>query len=287
MTASIDKRYVLVTLHRSWWRGKITDFGITEEVVASKNASRDMGIFVKKIMQNAEFAAITAAYRAIDTYHKRMTVPWNDRAERLLALDTYFDYTGKMRGLKQQCEDAVNHFLSNFGALVAAEHKRLGDSFSYEDYPSVEELERKYKVEFLVTPLQNLDDIRVALPEEDRAQIRKDCEHLFDQKLEEISKDLWGRLHAAIKRMCDNLENNSRIYDTMLGNIHELIDMLPVLNVGNDPALAYMTTEISDRLLKYNTEDIKKDEDTKKRATQDANDILSRLDAHLSTMGLA
>jgi hypothetical protein len=265
----------------------VTDLNITEEVVASKNAQSDMGIFVKKIMQNPEFARTTAAYRAIDVYHKKMTVPWNDRAERLLALKSYFDYTDKMRRLKQECESSVHHFLSNFGDLVAAEHSRLGDSFAYEDYPSVEELERKYKVDFLVTPLQNLDDIRVSLPEADLAKMRADCEQVFDHKLQAISHDLWVRLHKSIKRMCDNLEKNSRIYDTMLGNIYELVDMLPTLNVGQDPQLDYMTTEIKERLLSYNTEDIKKDDKVKARATDDANDILDKIDNVLGNMGLA
>lgn len=276
---SLTESALLVRLHRSWYRGNITDLAITDEVVASKKAKNGAGIFVKKLLRdNPYFSAATAASRAVDTYHKKMTVPWNDRAERLLPASLYFEYAENMRRLRQKHEAAVHEFVGNLGDLVQAEEARLGDAFNPADYPSADQLEQQYHIDLKFTPLQDPNDIRVAIPDEEREKIRQDCQDMFSEKLRDITKDLWVRLHECVKRMVENLESNKRIYNTMIGNICDLVKMLPELNVSNDPQLAYMAREIDERICKYSTDDIKQSEEVRNEAHSEAEDVLEKID---------
>jgi len=276
---SLAEKVVLVRLRRSWWRGNVTDFTISDEVTTAKNASKDAGVFVKKIMRNDYFSACTAAFRAVDTYHKKMTVPWNDRAERALPADKYFEYAEKMRELMGKVESAVADFVGNLGDLIQNEHARLGDAFSFEDYPSADQLRSKYNIDLKFTPLQNLDDIRIAIPEEEKAKIRQDCEEMFAEKLGDITTDLWHRLHGSITRMVENLQKNDRIHGTMITNICELVQMLPSLNVANDPQLAYMAREIDDTICRYRVDDIRDSVELREQACDDAQKALDKIDS--------
>jgi len=195
-------------------------------------------------------------------------------------VEQYFDYGEKMRDLRSRFESAKNGFVANLAALKEQDKARMGDLFDEADYPTPEQLEEMYRIDMHMVPLQNLEDIRVRIPEEEKAKMQRDCEDLFDEKLRNASQHLWERLYKAIKRMVENLEGNSRIYETMLGNITELVNLLPTLNIGNDPELAYMAREIEERIVKrYTTEDIKSDAGTKERAHEDAQELLDQIDS--------
>lgn len=282
---SLAEKIILVRLRRSWWRGNVTDLDISKEVTEMKNAEGNSGVFVKKAMRNEYFAACTAAYRALDTYHKKMTIPWNDRAERALPSDQYFQYGAEMRKLMGKAETAVYEFVGNLDELIEREKIRLGDAFVAEDYPAAPKLEALYNVDLKFTPLMNPEDIRVAIPEEEKLKIKADCEAMFDEKLKDAGKELFTRLYKAVGRMVDNLEKNSRIYDTMVGNICELVDMLPSLNVGDDQQLTYMAREIKDRICTFDVEDIKKDEDVRGEAYDNACDVLDKMDSIVKGWG--
>ena len=278
---SLAENVVLVRLKISDYRGTITDYKTTEEIRAMKNAAHGANRAVKYLLKdNDNFRECASAVRALRTYNEKVTIPWEDGGLRALPVEQYFDYGEKMRDLRSRFESAKNGFVANLAALKEQDKARMGDLFDEADYPTPEQLEEMYRIDMHMVPLQNLEDIRVRIPEEEKAKMQRDCEDLFDEKLRNASQHLWERLYKAIKRMVENLEGNSRIYETMLGNITELVNLLPTLNIGNDPELAYMAREIEERIVKrYTTEDIKSDAGTKERAHEDAQELLDQIDS--------
>ena len=284
---SLAEQVVLVKLKVSDFRGTITDHVTTEEVRVAKHAQVGANKATKYLLKdNDYFRECASATRALRTYVESITVPWEGGGIRALPADLYFDFGQAIREKIARFDAARQAFVANLGDLVAQDASRLGDLFDPDDYPSPDKLESMYHVEVQVFPIQNLDDIRVRLPEEEKAKMRADCEDMFADKMKAASVDLWGRLHKCIKRMVDNLDSNSRIYDTMIGNINDLVQILPTLNIGNDPELAYMTREITDRICsRYSTQSIKDSEATRKRARDDAQDVLDRIDEKLKGWG--
>lgn len=281
---SLDERVVLVRLKISDYRGAITDYKTTEEVRAMKNASHGANRSIKFLLRdNDYFKECASAIRALRTYNEKVTIPWEDGGLRALPIEHYFEYGAKTRDLQARISAGVTNFVANLDELKEEDRNRMGDLFDEADYPTPEQLEEMYQVDIHLVPLQNLDDIRVRIPEEDIAKMKRGCEDLFEEKLRNASMHLWDRLYKSIKRMVDNLEGNARIYDTMIGNIVDLVQMLPSLNIGDDPELAYMAREIEDRIVKrYTTDDIKSDSAVRERAHDDAQEMLDKIDSVLA-----
>src|SRR5258708_12518334 len=66
------------------------------------------------------------------------------------------------------------------------------------------------------------------------------------------TEDLWKRLRDVVSHMVDRLnEPDSRFHATLVTNIHDLVSLLPQLNVNQDPDLERFATQIRARLCNY------------------------------------
>ena len=72
------------------------------------------------------------------------------------------------------------------------------------------------------------------------------------QSLVRGTEDLWSRLRDVVSHMVDRLnEPESRFHATLVTNIFDLVDLLPRLNVTDDPELNRFAEEARQKLCTY------------------------------------
>ena len=154
--------------------------------------------------------------------------------------------------------------------------------FREEDYPSTENLRAKFGVKLEVLPIPSGNDFRVTLSEEEQARVAREIDESVRQSLNRGTKDLWMRLTDVVTHMVDRLnEPESRFHASLVTNVHDLVDLLPRLNVNQDEELNRFAAEIKDRLCSFSAHDLKKNEILRVATASDAAQILSQMDAVL------
>jgi hypothetical protein len=96
------------------------------------------------------------------------------------------------------------------------------------------------------------------------------------------TEDLWVRLKEVVSHMVERLkEPESRFHASLVTNVFELVDLLPLLNVNHDEELNRFGGEIKNRLCRFTARDLKKNEILRVATANDAAKILTEMDAVL------
>ena len=93
------------------------------------------------------------------------------------------------------------------------------------------------------------------------------------------TEDLWSRLREVVSHMVDRLnEPESRFHATLVTNIFDLVELLPRLNVTDDPELSRFAEEARQKLCTYTAHDLKKHELLRVVTATEAAGIVFRMD---------
>src|SRR5690606_3207581 len=108
-----------------------------------------------------------------------------------------------MRSQERKYSTAVDAFLLAYPGYVSAAANRLGSMFKPSDYPSVEELEKKFGMEMRVMPVPSSEDFRVSMSEAQADRIKADIErHVAEATLDAV-KDVYRRVAEVTGRMAE------------------------------------------------------------------------------------
>jgi hypothetical protein len=90
------------------------------------------------------------------------------------------------------------------------------------------------------------------------------------------------RLKEVVSHMVERLkEPESRFHASLVTNVFELVDLLPLLNVNQDQELNRFAGEIKNRLCGFTARDLKRNEILRVATANDAAQILTEMDAVL------
>jgi hypothetical protein len=214
----------------------------------------------------------------------KVTLPWSDEGLRLLPSHFLFDLTARMREFKTDFSTGVDQFLEVYPSYIREARAELGSLFRDEDYPSVDKLREKFNVNLEILPISTGDDFRVTMSAEEQARIAREIDANVRQRLTKGTDDLWKRLRDVVSHMVDRLnEPESRFHATLITNIHDLVSLLPQLNVNQDPDLERFATQIRARLCNYTAHDLKKDDLLRTSTAAEAAGIVAEMDEVLES----
>jgi hypothetical protein len=133
----------------------------------------------------------------------------------------------------------------------------------------------------------------VALSDNVTAQLRKEADARTSEAISAATTSVWQRIHNVVEHMASKLEDYSvevvngktrtkgAFHDTLVSNIADLADLLPALNVSNDPKLTQMADNLRSKLASYDPDDLRKQEGARKMAAKDARQILAEIQESL------
>lgn len=279
---SIASSAMLIELSVKAWGASKTDRKVSEEVDIAKKTQARGGKYEKDLMAGTKLAHdITKFAARVRNWNNYMTLPWNDQGVRLLPSSKFFDYMAALNGLKTEYEDMVGEFVERYDELVSAAAMNLGEMFDRNEYPSREEVARKFQFAFTISPVPVSGDFRVDIGTKANEELAKQFQEAFDSRINDAMRECWERLHKCLSHMSERLtvadDGTKTVFrDSLMTNAKELCDLLKHMNLTQDPKLEAARRELEDAVFGLDASDMRNDELMRTEVKTKVDDILSK-----------
>ena len=194
----------------------------------------------------------------------------------------FLDYSKSMRKFMAWNKKAVSDFVNNYDEYKQEAKVRLKGMFRAADYPSKSQIAHRYGFSMDIEPVPISEDFRVNIQDKDAARIKAEIEKRARVREAEAMKDLFVRLNTVLNHFNEKLSDMDSIFrDSIVENIVELVNLLPKLNVANDPALENLRKETQRKICQYEPMTLRKDKAVRKQAARDAKAILDKMAGYM------
>ena len=277
-TPSLSQRAMLVQLSVGGWTGRKQDKRVTAETVTAKNAAADAGNWMTRIVPPATLAAIKSIENAARNYVYEVTLPWANNGPRILPSALFMEFTAKLRDFEFQFRQQVEAFLTVYPQIVEEAQTRLGDLYDGSKFPTVGKLRDAFSFSLAITPLPDAKDFRVDLSDEIVAEVQANIQQQASSALQNAMQEVWQRLYDAVEHIASKLADaKGKFKDSLIGNLVELLEILPALNITNDPALDRLRREAAQKLGNQDPQTLRDNPAVRADAANAAADILKQM----------
>lgn len=277
MTENIATRAMLINLSFGQWTARKLDREASAEVTNNHAAASDAGRFNKQIISKEALAPMAQIVGAARTYFYNHTLPWSDTGYRCLSSMIYFDVMDKLREFKAQFHAAADTFCAEYGEHRERARLRLNSLFKDAEYPAVEDVRRKFYMDFHVMPLPLAGDFRVDIGKDAADKVREELERDITSRVQGMVDTVWEELEKTVTHMRDQLTSGKRLHDSTLDNMVDLLHRLPGLNITHDAGIEEMRKELATLTAGLDMKDIRKDSTYREVIAERADDILKRM----------
>jgi len=152
-------------------------------------------------------------------------------------------------------------------------------------------LEAKFDFDVEVKPLPQAQDFRAKLSDESTKAIIKDIERRTNERLENAMKDVFGRVEGLVRHMTEKLKAyvpskdgnkaEGTIHSSLVYNIDELVNLIPVLNVTDDPRITELAKQLRSDLVEHSPEILRADNKVRAETISKADKILKKVQSYM------
>ncbi len=244
---------MLVGLRIAAWSGRLHDRQASTHVAVHHEASAAAGRYNKRLLPRTAFAALNATVSAARGAHYANTLPWDDQGSRLLTVANHERYTGLMEGLRERLVRERARFIEDYDDNIDRARLELGRLFRIADYPAKEDLHGRFGLRWRIVPVPDADHFMAKLASADTERVKRDIESQIEERLHDAVGDLYRRLGEAVERVSERLREDGDgkplvFRDSMIGNIRELVEVVPRLNIFGDDELARLCGQVKEKI---------------------------------------
>jgi len=281
---NLNDRALLVQLSVSQWTARKYDKKVTQEVASANGVASGVGRYNKSLLpMNDMLDNVHKKTTHIRTKFYENTLPWGIEGTMMLPTANYLRFMTEFRKEKSEWELLVNRFIWDYPKLKADAQRILGSLYNEADYPTVDDLKTKFKMDMAIFPVP-ATDFRVQIASDELTRIQQDVEARVKSAQSTAMNEAWNRLYERVKNMAEKLADPSAIFrDSLVENTRELCALLPRLNFADDPHLEQMRQDVEASLLKH-PEALRNDLDLRKDTADEAKAIMDKMK---SFMGVA
>jgi len=279
---SLKERAMRVRPSLSMWTARRFDKKVTSEVIENHGASSDAGRWNKLLVAQKSIKKLVKLKGEFWTEHYRRTVPWTKDGWALLTTKGYYDYIEWVNAWKIRWEGEVWNFAINYPGLVQEARVRLNNMFNADDYPPASEIIDRFNFELDFDSIPNATDFRVDIADDEVKRIRDLMETRGQERLAQAMKEVWLRLYDQVKHIAERLGKPENVFrDTLIGNVTNLVNILPSLNITEDPDLERLRREVERKLAGLDPQELRDDDKKRKAVHKDASAILGAMSAYV------
>jgi len=278
----LTDKALLVQLNISQWTARKFDKRVTDTVAANNGVAADVGRYNKSLLPMSEqLVRVKKKATAIRTKYYENTLPWGMDGTQMLPSANYLAFVSEFRKEKAEWERLVNDFVADYPQLKFDAQTYLGPLYNESDYPAVDEIRSRFRMDLAVFPVPS-NDFRVNIADAELERIQQDVEVRVRQAASEAMRDVWQRLYDRVKHLADKLSDPKAVFrDSTVENIRELCALLPRLNFADDPNLEAMRQEVEAKLVAANPDDLRHDAKLRASTASEANQIIAQMGAFM------
>jgi len=271
------------------WVGRKRDKGAAKKAESDHGSVDGTYTAYKKLFAGTEdkLKAVNSVLDSARTRHYQMTLPWSTTGmddsgrrdgPRLLANTLFMEYITEMGQAKQLVNTKREELREAFPELIKEARRNLGEAFVITDYPTPDDLESMFNLDFEFSPVPDGMDFK-GLPAQ---QARKLADALTAQRnkcLEGAMQDVWRRMRDVVAKMADRLgDPKHTFHDTLVSNVRETVDLLTHLNATNDATIESIRQRIEKDLCKHDPNTLRNDLRKRQLTASLAGNILEDMD---------
>ena len=278
----LSEKAMLIALEVHTWSARCQDKEVNKETAERYGADPEVLSTTKKLAPREALAAIRELRAEIKRFHETNTLPWDDRFRRILLSKNFDDYSAKMREFRSRWEPLVRAFVDGYPAVIEDARDRLNGLFKEDDYPPVHKIAGWFDIKLKVDALPEATDFRVQLQDEEVQRIRSEIQARQNDQVKDAMADVWNRLFTQVQRMAERFKNpDEPIRWDYVTDLKALLDLLPRLNLTDDPALEKMRIDAELKLCGRPTEDLRKDKDARAETAAAAEKMMETMAAYM------
>lgn len=277
---NLADKALLVNIRISQWNAHKLDKDITREIEKTHQAHR-AGRFNKNLIDETELLDIQKTANATRKMLYTHSLPWGDNGDRLLPASNYFEFLKEFGSCRDRFYECVKHFIGKYPELKKEAKSRLNGMYKEQDYPSVDDMERKFSMEKTFMMISNLSDFRLNIDRTEVDSVRKDIEKELSHRISEATREIYLRIKEVVEHMSKRLGDKDAVFrDSLVSNIEALIDTLPRLNFTNDEKINELIEDM--KSLVVNPDILRNNNKIRKAKAYEAETICEKITAFLS-----
>jgi len=279
---SIQSSAVLVRLNIGTWAARKKDKVQSAEVAVRTGADSKAGNYTKDLMVGTRHVKRLNDFAAqCRLEYNHITLPWDDRGDRLLATSLVFDFKNNFNQKRDDFYRRRDYICEHRDELVLVASHYLGAMYDPTDYPSADEIYGKYKWQLSMKAIPDSGHLCVDLPQQDLDELRAELEQENNAKLKNATGTAWARLHEMLVGMSEKLaqsDDKKRFHDTFLTNPRDLCGLLTHLNITADPELERARQMLEASIATANVDVLRDSEHTRQHMKSKVDAILEQFE---------
>lgn len=281
---------MLVTLTISKWGGTKHDKKVSKEVADNHGSDVSMGRYNKKLLPDDALKGINTVASRARELHYTLTLPYDDGGRRILKGSTFFDYRDKMKELEREFYNEVDKFSYVYPDLIEEARIKLNGLFDPKDYEEPRDIKRKFAIGFEIDAMPSSTHFTVQLGQSIEADIKFKQDQIYKDRTDKAVKDIFGRAKSVVEHMVERLNAFQKLDDgkiannfksSLVDNIRDLADLIPAINITDDPDIDAFAVKLRGSLCRYSTEALKISKNCREETTEKAEAILKQLKSFL------
>jgi hypothetical protein len=282
--SDLTSKAMLTSLSVAYWTGKAHDEDVVTEIVAKHASSREMHEYKKVLVQPSALQPIKALRSKARSAWMTATCPWIDGGTRVLPATKYLNLAEELREIKAEYEAAVKFFLDNYPKYKTEAKKRLNGLYKEEDYPTRDELLRKFGFDMNVFPIPSDKDWRVDLGKEANAEVKKQIASQVKSAEALILKSVWEKMSERVALIADYLKDESKTVKAVsVRALREMLADVPEFNMTGDPEIEKMRARIGKELAGISVDTMNSDKKERAKTAKTADDILKVMAGYIGS----
>lgn len=284
---SITKDAMIVRLSISRWTGFARDEDLSCDVAQTANAEADTANVTKRLLPKTAMKDVNAALNAVRMHFYESTLPWHDKGDRLLTRKMYMPFVERHEELKAIADAAIDKFIfETYPRELDRAEFRMGSLFAAADYPDPHDLRGKYRMRLEFDVVEDASDFRVTMDQAHVDSIRASIEKGVQQRVRDAMRDVWDRLATTLNHFHDRMADTDAIFKkATVENLQEIVDILPNLNLTDDPDLEAIRQDIQQHLSGLDPIKLRKDVERRHAAASEAERIMSTMNGFMAATG--
>jgi len=285
----ITGKAMLVNFKVSLWTAAKQDKNLSNESADLHKADRTLIRTTRSLLEKSALEEVRKVASRARTDHYQYTLPWLDDGSRILSAPGFLKYAEIMRAHQDKFDQAVNEFVRQYPDLVDDARRRLNGLFNPAEYPDVSDMKQRFGIGFNLLPFPDARDFRVDLNQADVELIRRNIEASTQAAIAEANRDIWNRAAIVVSHMVEKLRGyvvttegiSHPFRDTLVTNIEELVNLIPLLNITEDAEIARLATTMQAELTRNSAETLRLSDTTRAQVADTAEQILAHIEAYI------
>ena len=272
----ISEKAVLANLKVSRWGTSKHDKNADRVISERYQLADSVGRYTKTLMKEEALKDIGTIANQARNYHNEVTLAWSDSYGRILPTKMIAEWRAQMEKYEVMFQKAVEYAEKHYPSYVENAETTLGKLFKREEYPK--SITDYYSFAFEITNVPDQRDFRIDLEQGELDRIKKDMEKNMGNSLNTAMGDLYNKVQKTVDALVVKLDDETGVFrDSLIGNIQDIVELLPKLNIMEDKKIDDIGKEIKEKLLKHNPEEIRGDRKTRKEVADEAKKIVSAM----------